>query len=270
MTPRSGRAQAVQEASGDLARIDVEEHLGEQIPLDLVFTDDLGNEVTLGSYFNRGKPILLSLGYYECPMLCNLVFNGLSDGVRQLDWTPGEEFQMITVGIDPEETVALAHAKKVNYLNDLDTLTGESGWVFHVGSEDQVQALADAVGFKYFYDADRDEYAHPAVAFVLAEDGTISRYLYGIEFKKQDLRLSLLEASEGKIGDTFDRLILYCFHYDPDAGGYVVFAGNVMKLGGLLVLAALVILIVVLRLKERRRHARSGPRSNPSVDGIRN
>jgi len=263
--------QAVREAEGELARIDVEEHLGEKIPLDVTFTDDLGREVQLGEYFGRGKPVLLTLGYYECPMLCNLVFNGISKGVSQLDWTPGEEFQMITVGIDPAETAELAHAKKINYLNDLDSATGESGWVFHVGSEDQTKALADALGFRYFYDEERDEYAHPAVAFVISEDGTISRYLYGIEFSKQDLKLSLLEASEGKIGNSFDRLILYCFHYDPDAGSYVVFAGNVMRLGGAVVLASVILLIVFLRLNERRRRSRheaAGP-GRLSVNGAK-
>jgi len=179
---------------------------------------------------------------------------------------------MITIGIDPAETAELAYAKKVNYLNDLDTLTGESGWVFHVGTQDQIQTLAEAVGFKYFYDEDRDEFAHPAVVFVIAEDGTISRYLYGIEFKKQDLRLSLLEASEGKIGNSFDRLILYCFHYDPDAGGYVVMAGNVMRLGGAVVLAGLALLITMLRLGERRRRARQSAATigSPSTNGVRN
>ena len=144
LVPSAGRAQAVLETTGDLERIDVEEHLGEKIPLDLVFIDDSGNEVSLDRYFSQGRPVLLTLGYYECPMLCNLVFNGISDGVRQLDWTPGEEFQMITIGIDPAETAELAHAKKVNYLNDLDTLTGESGWVFHVAA----QCGAAAAGYQ--------------------------------------------------------------------------------------------------------------------------
>ncbi|MCP4686118.1 MAG: SCO family protein [bacterium] len=271
LVPRAGLAQAVLETQAELERIDIEEHLGEKIPPNLVFTNDNGEKVPLSDYLGKGKPLLLTLGYYECPMLCNLVFNGLSDGVRQLDWKPGEEFQMITIGIDPTETAELAHAKKTNYLNDFDTLTGESGWVFHVGAQGQIEELADAVGFKYFYDEDRDEYAHPAVAFVIAEDGTISRYLYGIEFRQQDLKLSLLEASEGKIGSSLDRLILYCFHYDPDAGGYVVMAGNVMRLGGATVLVALTVLIALLRLGERRRSRRKAAAvGSLSTNGVRN
>jgi len=246
-------AQVVLENTGALGKIDVEEHLGDTIPLDLSFTDETGAPVKLGDFFHEGRPVVLVLGYYECPMLCNLVFNGLVDGVRQLDWRPGEQFRVVTVSIDPSETPQLAQAKKTNYLAALGEGITDSAWKFMVGKDDQIKALADAVGFKYFHDAARDEYAHPAVVFLLTQDGVVSRYLYGIEFNRSDLKLGLLEASEGKLGTTIDRLILYCFHYDPDEESYVVAAGNVMKLGGGVTLLGLGTLLALLWLSDRRR-----------------
>ena len=244
-------AQAVQDNIDALNRIDVVERLGAKVDPNLRFVNDAGNAVRLGEFFNEDKPILLTLGYYECPMLCNLVFNGLTAGVEQLRWRTGEQFQMITVSIDPGETVDLAAAKKKNYLAGMSSIKDNTAWQFLIAEESQSKALADAVGFKYYYDESQDEYAHPAVAIILTPDGTISRYLYGIEFKKQDLRLALLEASEGKIGNTIDRLILYCFHYDPDAKGYVVFASNVMRLGGAATAVILAVFLGTLWARER-------------------
>jgi protein SCO1/2 len=246
-------AQVVQKEVPELQGIDVVEHLGDYVPFDLIFTDDAGKTVRLGDYFNQAKPVLLILGYYECPMLCKLVFNGVSDGVRELSWQPGKDFQMLTVSINPLETHELAAAKKKNYVEALGRAGARDGWAFLVGDESQSRALADAVGFEYYYDESRDLYAHPAVIFLLAEDGKITRYLYGIQFPEKDLRLGLLEASEGKIGSTMDRIILYCFHYDPDARGYVLFAGNVMRLGGVVTLIALALLLGLLWMRERRR-----------------
>ena len=237
----------------ELREIDVIEHSGDMIPLDLVFTNEYGDTVRLNDYFNQGKPVLLTLAYYECPMLCTLVLNGLSDGVQGLGWPPGDKFGMITVSIDPSESSQLAAGKKKIYLDNLSLPVKDEGWAFLVGEESQSKALADAIGFKYFYDEKTKQYAHPAAAFVITEDGRISRYLYGIEYKPRDLKLALMEASAGKIGSTIDRIILYCFHYDPQAGGYVVFAANVMKLGGGLTLLSLVIFLGVMWMRERRK-----------------
>lgn len=246
-------AQVVQEDAPQLQNIDVEEHLGEYVPLNLIFTDENGNKVTLGEYFNQGKPVLLGLVYYECPMLCNLIFNGLVQTVRELDWQPGEEFQMVSVSINPAETYQLAASKKQNYLQALDIPSATNGWSFLVGDENQSKALADAVGFKYYYDEEQKQYAHPAVIYLIADDGKITRYLYGIEFKKQALHMAILEASQGKIGSTLDKLILYCYHYDPDAGEYVVFAGNVMRLGGIITVVCLGLFIGLLWYRERHK-----------------
>lgn len=238
----------------ELQGIDVVEHSGEMIPFDLVFLNDKGDTVSLGDYFNQGKPVILVLAYYECPMLCTLVLNGLSDGLRNLGWAPGKNYQVVTASIDPRETPDLAAGKKKIYLENLALPLEDDGWAFLVGEERQSRALADAVGFEYYYDERIKQYAHPAVIFVLTEDGRISRYLYGIEYSSRDLKLSLMEASEGKIGSTLEKIILYCYHYDPEEGGYVVFAANVMKLGGLLTLGLLLIfLAIVWRIEIRRR-----------------
>jgi protein SCO1/2 len=255
LSSRAG-AQIVQENPAALQGIDIEEHLGEIIPLDLVFANENGDSVKLEEFFRQNKPVLFSLVYYECPMLCTLILNGLTNGVQKMSWLPGEEFQMVSVSIDPRETPKLAAEKKIRYLKGLGKEDiPEDGWAFLVGQESQIQQLADALGFQYFYDEKQDQYAHPAAAYLLTESGKISRYLYGIEFKPNDLKLGLLEASEGKIGTTLERLILYCYQYDPDAKSYVVFAQNVMKLGGGLALVILIIFLTTLWMRERLRKA---------------
>jgi protein SCO1/2 len=246
-------AQIADYAPAELEGIDVIEHLGDTIPPDLTFQDDTGKTVKLGDYFNRGKPVILILAYYECPMLCTLVLNGMSEGVSKLSWVPGADFQMVTVSIDPRETPDLAAGKKKVYLENLSKPVEGDGWAFLVGQESQSRALADALGFKYFYDEKTKQYGHPAVAFILTEEGKLSRYLYGIEFNPRDLKLALLEASEGKIGSTLDRIILYCYHYDADSQGYVVFATNVMKLGGAVTLVVLLVFLGIMWVRERRK-----------------
>lgn len=216
-----------------VAGIDVTEHMGERIPLDIEFTNDEGKKVKLAEYFHQGKPVVIVLAYYNCPMLCTLVLNGVADAAKQNKWMPGKEYQIVTISIDTTETAELAGLKRKRYLDYLAKPDADAGWRFHVGEQSQITRLANALGFKYFYDAERKEFAHPAVVFILGEDGKMSRYLYGIQFNERDFRLALLEASEGKVGNTIDRLLLYCFHYDPSAKGYVVMAMNVMKLGGL-------------------------------------
>lgn len=246
-------AQVIRQEPPELKKIDIQEHLGDKLPLDLKFTNDAGEEVALGRYFNRGKPVILVLAYYTCPMLCTLVLNGLANGLKQLSWTPGDQFQVLTVSIDPYETWQLAQAKKAAYLEAVGKPHSGDGWRFFVGQQDQIQALADTIGFKYYYDEKQKQYAHPAMILILTPDGEISRYLYGVSFSKQDLRLGLLEASEGRIGNTIDKIILYCYHYDPQAGGYVLFAANVMRLGGVVTVGALALILGIFWVKERRR-----------------
>jgi protein SCO1/2 len=245
--------QAIQTAPLQLKGIDIKEHLGDKIPLNLIFTNENGEQVALGKYFKTGKPVILVLAYYECPMLCTLVLNGLADGIRSLDYFPGKDYQVLTVSIDPTETSELAKAKKKNLIPLTGKAETENAWHFFVGSQDQIDSLTKAVGFIYYYDTKQKQYAHPAALMLLTPDGTISRYLYGVGYKKQDLRLGLLEASQGKIGNTVDRIILYCYHYDPNSQGYVLFANNLMKLGGLVTVAIIAIFMASLWARERRK-----------------
>lgn len=249
--PAQVQAQVVQDSLPELRKIDVVEHLGEMVPLNLIFTNDAGEKVQLGDYFHQGKPVILVLAYYTCPMLCTMVLNGVSDAVKGLQWLPGKEFQILTVSIDPSETPELAAGKKTRYLDNLGKKGIENGWRFFVGAEDQSKALADAVGFQYYWDEEQKMYAHPAVVTILTEEGKISRYLYGLEYKSQDVRLALLEASQGKIGNTIDRLILYCYHYDPTSKGYVAMAGRIMRVGGGITLIVLALVIGTLWARER-------------------
>ncbi len=266
----STQGQLIKESEPSLQGIDVVEHLGDTIPMDVILTNDAGEEVRLDRYFETNKPTVLIMAYYTCPMLCNLVMNGVAQAARAIPWDPGDEYQILTVSIDPTEMVSLAAAKKKNYLENIGRKGIENGWTFFVGTEDQSRRLAEAVGFKYYYDEEQKQYAHAAVIMILTDHGVISRYLYGIEFRERDFRLALLEASEGKIGSTIDRVLLYCFHYDPDAGGYVIFAANVMKLGGLLTLILLTVflgLFWVREMRRRRRTALQGVNSNRVARG---
>jgi protein SCO1/2 len=263
-----GSAQKIQENPKDLSKIDVVEQLGKQIPLDLTFVNDVGDTVPLSNYFNDGKPVILDLAYYTCPMLCNLVLNGINESISKLDWLPGNEYRVLTISFDPRDSVSLAAAKKANYLKALNRPGAEKGWTFFVDYQSHAKALADAVGFEYFWDEDNKQYAHPAVIYILTPEGKISRYLYGITYNEKDLRLGLLEASDGKIGSTVDRILLYCYHYDPEAKGYVMFAGNVMRLGGVITLVLLALLIGILWMKEKRKKAHRHVPAGHATSGL--
>ena len=247
-------AQATLDSVPELRKIDVVEHLGDTIPLDLHFTNDQGQAVTLRQYFGHGEPVLMNLAYNNCPMLCSVVLDGVANGVHDLDLRPGKDYQILTVSIDPNETVKTAFGRQHRYSEAVGEMGKPDGWTFLVGDSTQSRALANALGFIYYYDEDLKQYAHPAVTFLLTEDGVISRYLYGLEYKERDLRLGLLEASEGKIGTTIDRIVLYCFHYDPDAKGYVAFAGNIMRLGGAITLVLLGTFLGIHWARERLRN----------------
>lgn len=248
--------QALQKNDPALQGIDVEEHLGDTIPFDVNLVNDHGDTVTLGAYFGDHKPAVLVMAYYTCPMLCNLVLNGVSNAIGGMPLEPGKDYRVLTVSIDPRDSVALAAAKKKNYLTELDRKGADTAWTFFVTSADESKRLADAVGFKYYYVPERKEYAHPAVITVVSPAGVISRYLYGVQFNPRDLRLALVEASEGKIGTTVDRILLYCYHYDPDAGGYTLLAFNVMKLGGIATLVLLGLFLGIFWWRESRRRSR--------------
>lgn len=247
-------SQIILDDPEELRDVDVVEHLGEYIPLELTFIDDLKDTVKLGDYFQDEKPVLLVLHYSNCPMLCSLVLDGAAKAVSQLAWRAGKKFQMLSVSIDPRDTPTDAHEYQQRYLKMLPQGTSGDGWRFLVGDEKNIKTLADAVGFKYYYVEDTDQFAHPAILFVLTPEGKISRYLYGLEHTEQNVRLALLEASDGKIGNTIDRLVLSCFHYDPDGEGYVILAGNVMRLGGIATVVILGFFLSILWVRDKVRN----------------
>ena len=235
----SGNANSLTPPKG-FEDVGVDEHLGDTIDLDgLLFVDEQGQEVKLRKYFTGKKPIILILGYYECPRLCSLVFNGFSLSAKSLEWSIGKEFDVINVSINPDEGHKLAKEKKNNYVNHYGRLSAKEGWHFLTAKENSSKKLAEQLGYKYKYDPKIDQYAHSAVIMTMTPKGKISRYLYGIDFKHNDLKLALLEAAEGTIGTTAEQLLLYCFHYDPDANSYSFTIVFLMKIAGFITLAAL-------------------------------
>jgi len=224
-------------------QIDVIENLGGYIPLDTEFIDESGNVVKLASFFENEIPTVLTLNYFECPMLCTLVLNGLAESLKNLTLNAGEDFQVITIDINPNEKTLFANQKKKNYIKGFGLENIKNDWHFLTGSQVNIKKIADSIGYIYYYDAQRNEYMHPAAITLLSSEGKISRYLYGIEYPTKDLKLGLLEASEGKIGTNLDKIILYCYHYDPYKNTYTIFATNVMRLGGIFTIIFLGIML---------------------------
>jgi protein SCO1/2 len=249
----TGGAQLADQVPEVLEEVGVSEHLNAKLPLDLEFRDEDGNWVELGSYFDGERPVILTLNYYRCPMLCGLMLNGVVDGLEHMAWTPGDEFEMVTISINPLETPELAKAKKQNYLKRLDRPKAAQGWHFMTGRELEIKRLAETVGFSYTYDPVSQEYAHAAVIFVCTPDGRVARYLYGIEYPAKRLKFALLEAAEGTMGSTLDQLILYCYHYDPTNRRYTPVAMNIMRLGGGATALILGISLGVFWIREWRR-----------------
>ncbi len=237
-------------------QIGLDEQLGKSLPLDLPFVDQAGHPVKLADYFGDGKPVVLVLAYFRCPMLCDLVLRGVADGLRAIGWTLGKQYRALTVSIDPRDSAKAALHKQGALLQALGEPERARSWPFLVGAEPQIHALAERVGFQYVYDPHTDEYAHPACAIVLTPDGHISRYLYGVRFPTRDLRLAMVEASHGTVGSIIDRLILCCFRYDPASHRYAIYVTAVMKGGATLVLVLVAGMVLFLwRLERRRRNA---------------
>lgn len=236
--------------------VEVTEHLGAAVRKDLHFKDEHGRAVSLADYFDGQHPVILTFNYANCPMLCSLMLNGLVQGLKQLDYTPGRDFRVVTVSIDHEETPEQSLHAKQRYLAGYGRPEVEDGWHFLTGTESAVRAYAKNLGFGYAYNPARKEYAHPSAMAVASADGRIVRYLYGIEYPPSKLKLALLEATEGKIGTPFDRLVLYCFHYDATQGRYAPVAANIMRVGGGITVVLLAgFLIVLWRADKKRRHS---------------
>jgi protein SCO1 len=219
--------------------VDMIEHLGDFIPLELSFRNEDGEAVPLSTYFDGRTPVVINMIYHNCPMLCNIMLNGFTESLREMAWVPGNEFRVLTVSFASDETPELAARQKESYLRTLDKPGAERGWHFLTGTEENIQALAASIGFQYKWVEEAQEYAHPAVLTFAGGDGKITRYLYGLTYSERNMRNALIEASEGRVGTTLDRVLLFCLIYDSSKQMYVIHPMNVMKLGGLLTLLIL-------------------------------
>ncbi|HEY0379415.1 MAG TPA: SCO family protein [Pyrinomonadaceae bacterium] len=251
-----------------LREVKIEQRLNEQVPLDLKFKDDTGREVTLREYFNKGKPVVLSLVFYKCPMLCDQILTGLLGSMRSVSFDAGKEYDVVTVSFDPRETPELAAEKKRNFVQRYNRAGAEQGWHFLVGDQENIARLTDAVGFRYNYDEKTDQFAHAAGIMVLTPEGKLSRYFYGVEYFPKDLRLGLVEASDNKIGSLADQLLLYCYHYDPATGRYGPVVMRIMRLGGVATMLGIGALLLILRRRGKKGGARGRlARSEPGSVG---
>ena len=230
-----------------LKQVGIDQKLNDSIPLNLTFRDEHGNPVELAQYFDS-KPVILSLVYYSCPMLCTQVLNGLDRSLETLSMTIGKDFNVVTVSIDPTERPALAEAKQVLYTVMYNRPGAEQGWHFLTGDEPQIKQLADAVGFRYAHDPDSKQYAHASAIMILTPEGKISRYFYGVSYPSRDMRFGLEDASQGKIGSPVDAVLLFCYHYDPHTGKYGLLISRVIQLGGIAtVLIGGICLVILFR-----------------------
>jgi protein SCO1/2 len=225
-------------ARAEIPRVDFVQNLGARVPGDLVLLDEAGSSRSLAE-LTGGKPTLLVLGYFRCPMLCHQIESGLVDSLKQLDWTVGREFTVLSVSIDPRERPELAARKKATYLSRYDRVGAASGWRFLTGAQGQVQALQDTVGFRSVYDPVQDQFAHPSGLVVLTGDGRVSSYLLGISFPAPGLKLALERAADRRIGSPVDRLLLLCYHYDPSTGRYSLAVVRLLQLACSLTVLAL-------------------------------
>jgi len=240
-----------------LKRVGIEQKLNQQLPLDLVFRDDTGKLVKLGDYF-RKRPVVLSMVYYECPMLCGEVMNGMSSVFSTLKFDIGKDYEVVTVSFDPREGPPLAAAKKRTMITRYGRPGADQGWHFLTGEQASIQALTEAVGFKYAWDEDTKQFAHAAAIMVITPEGKIAQYLYGVEYAPKDLRLALVQSSQNKIGNVVDQVLLYCYHYDPRTGKYGAVVSRVLQVAGVITIVVLGgFLIVMFRLEPQSQKSGS-------------
>ena len=238
-----------------LRNVAIEQHLDRQLPLDLPFRDEAGRAVRLREYFGK-RPVVLVLAYYNCPMLCTEVLNGLTSAMRVLTFDAGREFEVVTVSFDPHDTPKDARAKKEPYVARYGRPGAAAGWHFLTGDPASIKGLTESVGFRYAWDEKIDQFAHASAIYVATPDGRLSRYFYGIEYAPRDLRLALVEASRGKIGTPVDQLLLYCYHSDPAAGRYGAVVMNMVRVAGVAAVLLLTTFLTLMWRRDRRRDAR--------------
>ena len=248
--PHSDVGHASTEKPGLLSKIGIDQRINHTVPLDLPFVDENGRDVKLGDYFGK-RPVLLALVYYECPMLCTQVLNGVTGALKVLSFDVGREFDVVAVSINPREGPGLAAAKKQAYVERYGRPQTADGWHFLTGREENIRALANAVGFRYEYDEETKQYAHGAGVELLTPKGVIARYFYGIEYSPRDLRLGIVEASEEKVGSPIDSVLLLCFHYDPTTGKYGATAMTMVRVGAVVTMIGFAAFLFVAVRRER-------------------
>jgi protein SCO1 len=243
-----------------LREIGFDQNIGQRMPLDVPFTDESGRTVRLGDYFGA-RPVVLVFAYYDCPMLCTQVINGLASALDVLSLAPHKDFEIVTISFNPKDTPATAAAKKAAYLQRYRKDGAAEGWHFLTGDQPSIDRVTKAAGFRYVWDTDTKQFAHPTGVIVLTSDARLARYLFGIEYGPRDLRYALVEASNGALGNVADALLLYCYHYDPMTGRYGFIIMRAIRLAGVATVLALVSFIVFMVRTERRRDRRLGATS---------
>ncbi len=257
-TDRVGAGAPTAGAMPELLKdVGLDQELNAQLPLNLAFKDEAGRTVRLGDYFGK-RPVILTLAYYECPMLCTQVLNGVASAIGVLKFSVGQEYDIVTVSFDPRDTPERARAKKATYIQRYNRPGAEAGWHFLTGNSREISALTRAVGFRYAYNASSGQFAHASGIMVATPEGRLSHYFYGIEYWPRDLRLALIEAADHKIGSPVDAVLLYCFHYDPATGKYSLAVMTLVRIAGVVTLVAGGAAIVWMRRRERQE---SLPRS---------
>ena len=235
-----------------LREVTFEQRLHTKLPLDVAFNDEFGRPVTLGKYFESGRPVILAFVYYTCPMLCTQVMNGISSSLKALPFTAGEEFDVVLVSFDPKDTPSDALEKKRRHLEYWNSQNTSAAWHLLTGSEASIEAVTSAAGFTYKWDEVTGQYAHVSGILLATPDGRLSRYFYGVEYSPKELRMALVESGQGRIGSAIDELLLFCYHYDPETGRYGAAVMNLVRLGGILTLGALATFFVMMRRRDLR------------------
>lgn len=241
---------------GGLKGVTIEQRLNSQLPLDAVFKDENGQSRPLGAYFGK-RPVVLALVYYDCPMLCTQILNGMTRALKILTFKPGQDFDVVAISFDARETPAQAKAKKVVYMRDYGHPDTAGAFHFLTGDLDSIKRVTDTVGFRYNWDPHTGQFAHASAIYVLTPDGRLSKYFYGVEYSPKDLRLGLIEASQNKIGTAVDQLLLFCYHFDPKAAKYTPVAMGILRVaGGVTVLGLGGFMLIMLRRDQKQKGIR--------------
>ena len=258
MGERPSPASTEENLPPELAGVGFDQKLGVQVPLDLVFRDETGAEVALGTYFGK-RPVLLVLSYFECPMLCTLVLNGVTSALKALPFSVGKEFRVVVFSFDPRDTPEKAAGKKRSYVGEYRRAGADADWHFLTGDEAQIRRLTEAIGFRYTWEEASQQYAHATGIVIATPHGRMAQYFYGVDFSPRDLRLALIESSKERIGTVVDQLLLFCFHYDPATGTYSKLALDAVRVGGVLTLAGLATFVLVMLRRDARRRRAAQP-----------